>query len=223
LAQIPAIVQHVHDQLNAVQQQKKGAGDEAFEWSAAAKAPRASPQPLPPAPQKRQLPRHRQAGDCDAQNLRPALRLPSPPRATAKTGRSSHGGSCEDGSCEDGSCEDGSCHQSGSPCQHDPFAKTVARKPVRSRRSPPPPFRRARARKRQPLSRQRRHRGVPGRVQRRKRRKGEGIGLYHRGQSPRSFRQPVVQHLGAPVCSTGKRCLAIDQSRCAESSNPTVA
>ena len=39
LAQIPGVVQHVQDQMNAVQQQKKAAGDEALNGQATAKAP----------------------------------------------------------------------------------------------------------------------------------------------------------------------------------------
>src|SRR5258708_10438910 len=42
-AQIPSVVQHVQDQMNGVQQQKKAAGDAALNGNASAKAPAGKP------------------------------------------------------------------------------------------------------------------------------------------------------------------------------------
>jgi len=95
LAQIPNVVQHVQDQMNAVQQQKKAAGDAALNGNTA-KAP--AGKPAAATALKLHLPRHR----------------PSPPLWRLKIGRPIRGFQALRGNCPTSCSHRHACRENAS-------------------------------------------------------------------------------------------------------------
>ena len=203
LAQIPGVVQHVQDQMNAVQQQKKAAGEEALNGQSAAKAPAgkpaaatpttlkaaATPAPAKPAPVAAQKsPASPVASKPSTATAKPAAAAPAAPAKTAPAA------------------------QAAVPAKHDPFVKTVTPKTAPKPAQSTAAVRKSRGAKTaaaKPAEATPAESPAESKGEAAERKKESGYITAGNRRDP--FVSPVVQHLGGSGCSTGKRCLAIDQ------------
>jgi hypothetical protein len=203
LAQIPGVVQHVHDQLNAVQQQKKAAGDEALNGQSAAKAPAGKPAAATPTTAKTAAtPAPAKPATAAAQKSPASPVASKPSTATAKPAAAATAAPAKTAPAT----------QAAVPAKHDPFVKTVApktnAKPAQStaavRKSTGTKTAAAKPAEATPAESPAESKGEAAE-------KKKELGYITAGNRRDPFVSPVVQHLGGSGCSTGKRCLAIDQ------------
>jgi hypothetical protein len=208
LAQIPSVVQHVQDQMNGVQQQKKAASDAALNGPAAAKAPAgkpaaatakpavataskpaATPAPAKPATAAAQKsPASPAAAKPSAAAAKPAVAVTAVPAKTAPASKAA------------------------APAKHDPFAKTVAPKTTPKPAQPTA----AVAKSTDTKTAAAKPAGAtpaesPAESKEEAADKKKESGYITAGNRRDPFVSPIVQHMGGSGCSTGKRCLAIDQ------------
>jgi hypothetical protein len=206
LAQIPNAIQHVQDQMNAVQQQKKAAGDAALNGPVAAKAPAGKPAAATPskaaatpAPAKpttaaaQKAPASPPASQPSKATAKPAVAATSPATSPAKTAPAT---------------------QAAAPVKHDPFAKTVAPKTspkpaqptVAVAKSTSTNTKTAAAKTAEATPAE-----SPAESKDETAEKKKESGYITAGNRRDPFVSPIVQHIGGSGCTTGKRCLAIDQ------------
>jgi hypothetical protein len=202
-AQIPGVVQHVHDQLNAVQQQKKAAGDEALNGQSAAKAPAGKPAAATPTTAKAAAtPAPAKPATAAAQKSPASPVASKPSTATAKPAAAATAAPAKTAPAT----------QAAVPAKHDPFVKTVApktsAKPAQStaavQKSTGTKTAAAKTAEATPAESPAESKGEAAE-------KKKELGYITAGNRRDPFVSPVVQHLGGSGCSTGKRCLAIDQ------------
>ena len=204
LAQIPNVVQHVQDQMNAVQQQKKAAGDAALNGNTA-KAPAGKPaaatasKPAPvPAPAKPS------AAAAQKSPANPVASKPSVATAQPAVATATPAGKMPPAKTVP-------VTKAAAPAKHDPFTKTVATKTT------PKP---AQVTATVPKSTDTKTAAAepaeappadsPESKEDAAEKKKES-GYITAGNRRDPFVSPIVQHIGGSGCSTGKRCLAIDQ------------
>src|SRR5258708_1732702 len=113
-AQIPSVVQHVQDQMNGVQQQKKAAGDAALNGNASAKAPAGKPTAATAAiaAKSAAAPAPIRAATAAAKKSSAKPAAPKPSVAAAKPAVAASAAPAK----------------GAAPARHDPFAKGVAPK-----------------------------------------------------------------------------------------------
>jgi hypothetical protein len=197
LAQIPNVVQHVQDQMNTVQQQKKAAGDVALHGNAAEKAPASKPAAATPAPAK---PATAAAQKSTASPVAPkpsmATAQPAPAPTTAAT--------------KTAATKTGPISKATAPAKHDPFAKAVApktgSKPATAALPKSTDTKTASAKPAEATPAE-----SPAESKEDAAEKKKESGYITAGNRRDPFVSPIVQHMGGSGCSTGKRCLAIDQ------------
>jgi len=207
-AQIPGVVQHVHDQLNAVQQQKKAAGDEALNGQAAAKAPAGKPAAATPSTAKAAAtPAPAKPATVAAQKSPASPAAAKPSTATAKPAAAATAAPAKTAPAKTAPAT-----KAAVPAQHDPFAKTVAPKtspkPAQSTAAVPKSTGTKTAAAK-PAEATPAESPAESKDEAAERKKESGYITAGSRRDP--FVSPVVQHLGGSGCSTGKRCLAIDQ------------
>jgi Tfp pilus assembly protein PilP len=213
LAQIPGVVQHVQDQMNAVQQQKKAAGDEALNGQSAAKAPAGKPAAATPTAAKAAAtPAPAQPATQAAQKSPASPVASKPSTATAKPAAAATAAPVKTASAKTAPAKTAPATQAAVPAKHDPFVKTVARKtgskPVQSTaavaKSTDTKTAAAKPAKATPAE-------SPAESKDEVTEKKKESGYITAGNRRDPFVSPVVEHLGGSGCTTGKRCLAIDQ------------
>jgi hypothetical protein len=194
--------------MNAVQQQKKAAGDEALNGQAAAKAPAgkpaaatptttkaaATPAPAPPATRAAQKsPASPVASKPSTATAKPVAVTTAAPVKTAPA-------------------KAAPATKAAVPAKHDPFVKTAAPKtgpkPAQSIAAVPKSTgtKTAAAKPAEATPAE-----SPAESKDEAAEKKKESGYITAGNRRDPFVSPVVTHLGGSGCSTGKRCLAIDQ------------
>jgi hypothetical protein len=200
-AQIPSVVQHVQDQMNGVQQQKKAASDAALNGQTAAKAPAGKPAAATavkaaatPAPAKpttaaaQKSPASPVASKPSVAAAKPAVAATATPAKTAPAPKAA------------------------APAKHDPFAKTVAPKTNPKPTQPIAAVAKstdAKTASAKPVEATPAESPAESKEEAAERKRESGYITAGNRRDP--FVSPIVQHMGGSGCSTGKRCLAIDQ------------
>jgi len=221
LAQIPSVVQHVQDQMNGIQQQKKAASDAALNGSASANAPVGKPAAATAAKPTTTLASAKSA--TVAVQKSPVSPVASKPAvATAKPAVAAGPVAAK----AVPATQAAPTTKAAVPAKHDPFAKTVApkvtaQKTIAPKMSPKPAAptasvaktpggkpdtKTAAAKPAEAASAE-----TPGESKEEAAEKKKESGFITAGSRRDPFVSPIVQHMTGTGCSTGKRCLAIDQ------------
>ena len=228
LAQIPSVVQHVQDQMNGIQQQKKAAGDAALNGNAAAKVPAGKPAAATAA-KPTAAPASAKPATTVAQKSPVNPAAPKPPLATAKPadGPAAAKAAPATQAAPNTKAAPNAKATATVPVKHDPFAKTIASKTVAQKTTAPktslkpaPPAaavaekqdakkldtKTAAIKPAEPASPE-----APAESKEEAADKKKESGFITAGSRRDPFVSPIVQHMAGTGCSTGKRCLAIDQ------------
>jgi len=221
LAQIPNVVQHVQDQMNSIQQQKKAASDAALNGNAAAKVPAGKPAAATAA-KPSAAPASAKPVFVATQKSPVSPAASKPSVATAKPAVAAGPAAAKAAPATQAA----PTTKAAVPAKHDPFAKTVAPKvtaqktiapktspklaaptaPVAKKQDAKPETKTATAKPADPASAE-----APAESKEEAADKKKESGFITAGSRRDPFVSPIVQHMTGTGCSTGKRCLAIDQ------------
>ncbi len=219
-AQIPTVVQHVQDKLNDVQQQKKAASDAALKNNSAAKpaaATAAKPtaatavKPAVAVGQKAPAPVAKAA--TTKPTVTAAASKPAAPKPAAKAPASKPVTATAKPAIPAAT----TAAKGAAPGKADPFAKSAALKGANAKRADAKTSAKAAAVATAtkapvaPTAAAKPEDSTSGESKEEAADKKKESGYITAGNRRDPFVSPIVQHLGGSGCSTGKRCLAIDQ------------
>jgi len=234
-AQIPNVVQHVQDQMNDVQQQKKAAGDAALNGNAPAKVSAGKPAAATAAKPTAAAPAIKPVATKSAQAPTKSVAASSKPATTAAQKSTASSASPKPSVAQtkptaapgSASAKAGAAAKTpapvavAAPAKKDPFVKGVAAKTT----SKPTLTTAAVAKKQETKTGPTKSdakttaakapdaspadSSTESKEDAAERKKESGYATAGNRRDP--FVSPIVQHMGGSGCSTGKRCLAIDQ------------
>jgi hypothetical protein len=230
LAQIPNVIQHVQDKMNGVQQQKKAASDEALQDNNSAKAPAGKPSA---ASAQKAAPAQPAAASAPKAAAAVATKPVSTPvaKATAPAPAAKAQATPVAKAAPSSAAITKTPVAAKAPVKQDPFAKSTAPKtvaksvpvpvavPVKAEAKKPEPKKAEKADAKKPESPDAAKKAADTTASAAKpAESGEEAadqkkesGYITAGNRRDPFVSPIVQHLTGAGCSTGKRCLAIDQ------------
>jgi hypothetical protein len=197
LAQIPNVIQHVQDQMNGVQQQKKAASDDALSGNTATKAPAGKPAAATAAKSSAAPAASKPAATVAQKSPAPAAPKPSVAQAKPATAPAS------------ASVKAAPVVAAAASAKHDPFTKTAA--PKTAKQAVVAVAKKPEAKK--PEAQSAAAEVAPADTESKEdvAEKKRESGYITAGNRRDPFVSPIVQHMTGTGCSTGKRCLAIDQ------------